>query len=228
VNEEINCVAVDNTGNIYAAGYRYGGVLTDNDYHVIRYNGLPVISSINPASGARGKTHDVTVSGSNYVTGITASFSGTGITVNTVNVSGTTGLTLNMTVSGIALTGNRSLTLTGTDGAFYTKSDIFEVTGIRDVVGEAGSMTIVGSEERKGIINPDLGDEVQIYFKGTESGKYHLRIFTLLGELIYEKTKDGLAEGTFSWIPKGIASGIYIAHVKGPGIDTSKKIAILR
>ncbi len=87
---------------------------------------------------------------------------------------------------------------------------------------------IVGSTEGKGTINPDKGDTAEIYFKGASTGKYTLRIFTQLGELVYEESKESLPDGKFSWIPKDLASGIYIAHVKGPGVDIHKKIAILR
>ncbi|MFH1414751.1 MAG: hypothetical protein ABIH89_01525 [Elusimicrobiota bacterium] len=47
-------------------------------------------------------------------------------------------------------------------------------------------------------------------------------------KLVYEETKDNLTQGNFSWIPEDIASGIYIAHVNGPGVNVKKKIAILR
>ena len=79
-----------------------------------------------------------------------------------------------------------------------------------------------------GTINPDRGEKVTINFKGTTTGSYTLRIFTLLGELVHDETKDSLAAGTFAWIPEDIASGIYIVSVKGPGIDIQKKVAILR
>jgi len=30
------------------------------------------------------------------------------------------------------------------------------------------------------------------------------------------------------WIPKNLASGIYIIHIEGPGVKSTKKIAILK
>lgn len=100
---------------------------------------------------------------------------------------------------------------------------------IPDVVEKKGDIAVVASNpERKGVINPDKGDKVEIQFEGSKPGKYTLRIFTLLGELVYDETKDTLASGKFSWIPEDIASGIYIIHVEGPGVDIHKKVAILR
>jgi Tol biopolymer transport system component len=81
----------------------------------------------------------------------------------------------------------------------------------------------------KGTINPDSGKPVSIGFKGNQSGQFTLRIFTQFGEQIYEETKDVTSsDGWFEWIPKGIASGVYMVHVEGPGCKIFKKIAILR
>ncbi len=95
-------------------------------------------------------------------------------------------------------------------------------------VGERGSIAVIGSEERKGVVNPDKGDSVVVSFKGNCPGKYTCRIFTLLGEIIYEESIDSISEGQFSWVPEGIASGVYVVYVKGPGVDIHKKVAILR
>ncbi|MFC2061508.1 T9SS type A sorting domain-containing protein [Elusimicrobiota bacterium] len=103
-----------------------------------------------------------------------------------------------------------------------------EVEEIPEVTEDEGDVVVVGSTERKGTINPDKGDKVEIQFKGKKKGKYTLRIFTLLGELVYDETQSSLANGKFSWIPEDIASGIYIVHVEGPGVDIHKKVAILR
>ena len=94
--------------------------------------------------------------------------------------------------------------------------------------GEVKVVMPEGAGER-GTINPDSGRPATITFKGSDRGTYHLRIFTLTGEIVYEKEQNfpGSA-GSFEWIPKGIASGIYLAHIKGPGIDKFRKIAVLR
>ncbi|MBN2407902.1 MAG: T9SS type A sorting domain-containing protein [Elusimicrobia bacterium] len=93
---------------------------------------------------------------------------------------------------------------------------------------KAGEIVVVGSTEREGVINPDKGDPIVVDFRGKKPGKYTLRIFTMLGELVYDETKSSISGGRFSWIPKNLASGIYIAHVEGPGLNIQKKIAIIR
>jgi hypothetical protein len=92
----------------------------------------------------------------------------------------------------------------------------------------AGDIKVLGSLAGKGTINPDRGDTAKIYFIGTGTSRMELKIYTLKGELVWEDSKDGLQEGMFEWIPKNIASGTYVAHVKGPGINKSRKIIIIR
>ncbi|MDI6642117.1 MAG: hypothetical protein QME68_07405, partial [Elusimicrobiota bacterium] len=96
---------------------------------------------------------------------------------------------------------------------------------------EKGELKVVipdGGGE-KSTINPDLGKPVSIGFKGTSAGTFTLRIFTQFGEKIHEETKvTTTAEGWFDWLPKDLASGVYLVHVEGPGVKIFKKIAILR
>jgi len=96
------------------------------------------------------------------------------------------------------------------------------------VVSNQGDILVLGSTERRGVINPDKGDVAEIQFKGSGAGKYTLRIFTLLGEMVYDESKESYANGRFTWIPGDISSGVYIVHVKGPGVNTQVKLAILR
>jgi hypothetical protein len=91
-----------------------------------------------------------------------------------------------------------------------------------------GEVKVVGSAPGRGTVNPDRGETPKVYFRGTARGRFECRIFTVTGEQVWQATQDGVQEGTFDWPAAGIASGIYTAHIKGPGIDASRKIAILR
>jgi len=97
---------------------------------------------------------------------------------------------------------------------------------------ENGIIKIVVPEGagEKGTFNPNRGQPVSIGFKGKEGGgKFTLKVFTQFGEKIYEETKEvTTADGWFEWIPKNLASGIYLVSVEGPGVKIFKKIPILR
>jgi hypothetical protein len=78
---------------------------------------LPTLSSISPSSGTAGSTASVTLTGTNFVSGgTTVTVSGAGVTVGSIQVSGTTSLTATFTIAASAATGNRSVTVTTAGG----------------------------------------------------------------------------------------------------------------
>jgi hypothetical protein len=91
-------------------------------------------------------------------------------------------------------------------------------------------------KEQRGTVNPDKGEGVGIVFNPNKKPdeyigqKFTIRIFTLTGKLVEEFTKiPQTADDTWiKWLPKDIASGIYIVYVEGPGVKVHKKIAIVR
>ncbi|MFC2061041.1 choice-of-anchor Q domain-containing protein [Elusimicrobiota bacterium] len=93
---------------------------------------------------------------------------------------------------------------------------------------EKEEITIVGPRERKGTINPDKGDKAKIYFKGNKAGNFNCRIFTLDGDLVWEDSAKGTESGMFEWAAKNVSSGSYIVHVKGPGVNSRKKIIVIK
>ncbi|OGS18591.1 MAG: hypothetical protein A3J83_01800 [Elusimicrobia bacterium RIFOXYA2_FULL_40_6] len=102
--------------------------------------------------------------------------------------------------------------------------DVKPITAVVKVVGGA-----------KGYINPDNGDTVDVVINPPSSGEVVASFYNMRGELVKEMTKvvtNGVQED-FEWDCKNknlniVAAGIYFVHVKGAGIDTKKKIAIIR
>ncbi len=99
--------------------------------------------------------------------------------------------------------------------------------GVRVPV-KKGDIKICGSDNGKGTVNPDQGDIARIFFKGADTGAYECRIFTLMGELVWEGAQRDVSSGYFEWIPKNISSGLYFVHIKGNGVDKRKKIVVMR
>ncbi|MCB4791244.1 MAG: S8 family serine peptidase [Elusimicrobia bacterium] len=93
---------------------------------------------------------------------------------------------------------------------------------------QSGNVSVVGPARSKGVINPDKGDKAQIYFNSNLRGKFTCKIFSVSGNLLFEETKSDVNNGYFEWIPKDIASGVYIVCVQGPGVDQRKKMVVLR
>jgi len=102
------------------------------------------------------------------------------------------------------------------------------VSIIITTVTQPGEIKIIGGSESKGTVNPDKGEKASISFKGNSIGKFECKIFTLIGEPVWEDTKENVSEGMFEWFPENIASGVYVVSIKGPGVKVYKKIVIIR
>jgi len=86
----------------------------------------------------------------------------------------------------------------------------------------------------KGYVNPLKGEKAKIHFKPSGGGTVNVKIFTLRGLLVWEKSKDvsGIQE-FIEWDCRNtensvVASGIYVVCIEGPGIKATKKVAILK
>ena len=88
----------------------------------------PTVTSTTPASRGVGATNTVVaVNGTNFSSGATVAFSGTGITVNSTTYVSPTQLNANISIAGNAATGIRAVSVTNTDGGFGTCAACFTV-----------------------------------------------------------------------------------------------------
>ncbi|MFH1378733.1 MAG: hypothetical protein ABII23_00510, partial [bacterium] len=106
-------------------------------------------------------------------------------------------------------------------------------------VPSASKAKIIAEDKAKaghGAINPDKGEGVAIVFAPNKAqseyinSTYKIRVFNLMGELVDEFSKIPLQADDvwIKWIPDDLASGIYVVYIKGPGVEDSKKVAVLR
>jgi len=90
----------------------------------------------------------------------------------------------------------------------------------------------------KGYVNPAKNEVANILFTPTIAGEVNIKIYTLRGELVWEESKviivgrEGEAQ-IIEWNCRNsnneeVASGVYLVYIKGTGIDTKKKIAVLK
>lgn len=114
----------------------------------------PTLTSIAPATGLRGTTVAVTLTGTNLTGASAVNVSGTGFTVNSITVVNSTTVTANFVIASNATVGNRNVTVTtpgGTSGAVTfsvtapaapTVTGITPNTGARD---KTVNVTITGT-----------------------------------------------------------------------------------
>jgi len=86
-----------------------------------------------------------------------------------------------------------------------------------------------------GYANPDKGERTLIGVTPKAGGTVNLKIYTLTGDLVWEDSFSGTADVNVSrpWDGKNAdgtiaASGVYLVHVEGGGLNVTKRIAIAR
>ncbi|OQA91651.1 MAG: Subtilase family protein [Elusimicrobia bacterium ADurb.Bin231] len=138
-----------------------------------------------------------------------------------------------------------SLTLSsGTDYSYFFEAyDVLGATASGTGISlgpDVGLVGVVPGQAKilggaKGYVNPIHGEEAKIIFFSPTSGTVNIKIYTLNGQLVWEKKELVLPDqqNTVAWACRNIdgnvvASGIYLVHIKGAGMDIKKKIAILK
>jgi hypothetical protein len=112
----------------------------------------PTVTSTSPPSVAQGATsQNVGVVGTNFLSGASVSFSGTGITVNSTAFVDASHLTANVTVSGTATTGARNVTVTNPGGGSGSCTGCFSVTA-----AQAQPPTIAGFSPSRGRVGTNV------------------------------------------------------------------------
>ncbi len=236
---EDNCALGIASGNgyIYVVGYTKNNYL-NYDYRTIKYP-WKIASTQPPIQPGvtyfiKGKVVDTAgtaISGvSMNLTGIAAV-----ITTTTTNISGCYEF-LNLSPGSWAVKPSKSgytfepvsRSTAPLSGDITDWDFVGTVTETPIIVTQPGEIKIIGGKESKGAVNPDKGESVIVDFKGTEVGKFECKIFTLTGELVHSETKENMSQGRFEWIPKNLASGVYVVYIKGPGVSVHKKMVIVR
>ena len=88
-------------------------------------NAAPTVTSLSPASLARGAAATtITVNGTNFTTGMTVAFAGTGLTLGAVTFVSATQVRLTVAVASTATVGLRGITVTRTDAGRFSSTTI--------------------------------------------------------------------------------------------------------
>ncbi len=109
-------------------------------------NAAPTVASASPSSRGQGATaQNVTVTGTNFVSGAVVTVSGSGVTVNSTTFVSATQLTANLTIASTATTGTRSITATNADGGAVSCTSCFSVNAAPTVASTSPSSFAQGA-----------------------------------------------------------------------------------
>jgi urease gamma subunit len=137
-------------------------------------NPAPTLSSIAPVIGSRGSTLSVTLTGSNFSSGLSQVSFGADIQVNSTSVTDPTQIVVNITIPMSSTTGARNVVVTHAapgggiatlTGAFSVVNPTPTITGISPTGGERGSVlsvTITGSQFISGVTTVSFGADVTV------------------------------------------------------------------
>jgi len=101
--------------------------------------------------------------------------------------------------------------------------------------GEAkqGEVKIIGGI--RGYVDPKQGQMATIQVSTSGPGEIAIKIYSQQGTLVRELRQDARGKGkqVLHWdgndsSGKPVKPGIYLAHIKGPGVNTSEKLAVVR
>ena len=118
-------------------------------------NAIPTVTSTSPTPRGQGAVgQSIAINGTGFINGAVASFSGTGITVNSTTWNSATKVTANVDIGPNASTGARDVTVTNPDTGTATKTSAFTVNAAPSITtaslsngvnGTAYSKTVAGS-----------------------------------------------------------------------------------
>lgn len=135
---------------------------------------VPTLVAIHPAGGGKGETLDVSLSGTNFIAGLTTAKFGPGIAVNTVTVASPNDIKVNVTVAFDAIVGARSVAVTNPQpgggtaqlphvfNVEYVKPEITRVSPSIGFGGDRMMVTIEGANFVPGVTTIDFGDGVTV------------------------------------------------------------------
>ena len=116
---------------------------------IFTVNAAPTVTAVSPTSRDAGAVNqNVTITGTNFITGATAAFSTNGITVNSTTFNSATSLSVNISIASGATVGTRTITVTNGDGSVVTSGSIFTVNAAPTVTAVSPSSRAQGTSNQ--------------------------------------------------------------------------------
>ncbi len=215
-NDRAYGIALDGDGNIIVTGISNNGI--NNDYFTIKYLGPPQLFSLSPSFGRTGETLDVIVNGLNFYNGASLVFSGTGITINSVDFISSTQLRVNVTVDDNAFSETRNVTITNIDEASGILPSGFE---IRENIGYQEEEVSRFVKLSPKIITPNgdgINDVANFIFTSPDNETVEGMIFDLSGSVVRDNLPTS-SSTSLTWDGRdnsgSVVSGkVYIYQIK--------------
>jgi hypothetical protein len=198
---------------------------------------MPTISATSLNTGNPGSVGlRVTVTGTNFTSGVTSLDFGTGVTVSNLVVNSATSMTANLSLSSTATAGARSITVTnsGSGGGSATLSSGFTVgTGTATFVEQVSSSVPAAFELDQNYPNP-FNPSTRIQFSLAKAGQVTLKVYNLIGNevatLVNGYQEAGVYNVTFDPSKETLAlsTGVYFYRLEAGSFVSTKKLVLVK
>jgi hypothetical protein len=198
---------------------------------------MPTITALSIATVNRGSVGvKVTVSGSNFSTGVTMLDFGAGVTVNNMVINSPTLITADITVASAASAGVRSVTVTNvtTGGGSATLSSAFTVgTGTATFVEQTSSTVPNAFELDQNYPNP-FNPSTRIQYGLAKAGQVSLKVYNILGNEVATLVNGYQEAGSYT-VPFGtgketidLVSGVYFYRLEAGSFVSTRKLLLVK
>jgi len=145
-------------------------------------NPLPTLTNATPNTGALGQTLDIVLTGTNFISGVSAPSFGADVTVNTTTVNSSSQITANITIGAGAITGPRNVTVVNAapGGGTATLTNGFAINNsvptITNAAPNSGTRTqtlnvaLTGTNFVNGVTTVSFGNDVVVNSAIANSG----------------------------------------------------------
>jgi hypothetical protein len=195
---------------------------------------IPTIIGMSAASGERGRTYQIGLSGTGFVYGMTSVRLGPGIAVGQVMVQNETTLTASVTVGERADLGPRDLEVSnsGSNEASAVLPNAFAVTATTGAESAAVPSAFALAQNFPNPFNPST----TIRFIVPKAQKaVRLAVYDILGNLVWDTHMTDVLAGAHEcvWVGntndgRSVASGVYIYRLTADGFNATKQMTLVR
>ncbi|MCX6145102.1 MAG: ice-binding family protein [Ignavibacteriales bacterium] len=198
---------------------------------------IPTITGISLPTVNRGSVGvKVTITGSNFATGVTSVDFGAGVTVNSIVVNSPTSITANITLASAATAGTRTVTVTnsGSGGGSATLPSGFTVgTGTATFVEQVSSSVPSAFELDQNYPNP-FNPSTRIQYSLAKATQVSLKVYNLIGNVVATLVNDYQEAGSYS-VPFSssretfdLSSGVYFYRLEAGSFVSTKKLILVK
>jgi hypothetical protein len=190
-------------------------------------NPLPTIASLAPSNANRGSIVNITVLGSQFIAGVTSLSFGTDIVVNSIVVKSPTEILANITLSSLAASGSRTVTVTNASPAGGSANLPLGFTvGTGTATSVEGDMGLVPDQFalQEAYPNP-FNPSTRIRYGVPEDSRVRIVIHNMLGNIVAELVNGQRSKGTYEmqWHADYLPSGVYLIRMNAESTESTKR-----